>query len=85
MLINVHNHDPTATIRYLSGYVAECTSGERRTDVFILGDWNFPEEGSTGLTTSRRGETRQSSTGRERRRWAPVLRQVTELAHGRPM
>lgn len=49
-----------------------------------MGDWNLPEDGSIGLTTSLRGDTRQSCMERERRRWAPVLRQVTELAHGRP-
>lgn len=84
-IVNIHNHDVTTdSIRQLSRHLAESTAGERRAEVFVLGDWNLPEDGVAGLTTSQRGSSRPSDAGRERRRWGPVLRQVTELTHGRP-
>lgn len=84
-VVNLHNHDvSTDAIRRLSGRLTEWTTQPRRTEAFILGDRNFPEHGSTGLTTSRCGTSRPTDAGHERRRWRRILRLVTEITHNAP-
>lgn len=49
VLINIHDYDVQATtIRRPSAYMTECIAGDKRAEVFSMGDWNFPRKARLG-------------------------------------
>lgn len=68
-IVNLYNHDVSdAAIRKLSVRLREWEAHAQGIAAFVLGDLNIPEDGMSGLTTSRRGTSRPTITGQERRR-----------------
>lgn len=66
-MINIHNYEVDSAARTrLADFIKGCVNDERRAEVFGLGDWNVPEEGTTCLTqpaAATLGKTRRTARG----------------------